>query len=201
MNRPSLSVRLAGSPAGATLLLIASAIAALGWCQGHVPGVLAIVAVAGAWRTLKAVVLMRRYKTWLADWQAMGADDDEPQPRVTKTRGRGWVLVTGAALLVLSIPPCLTPVGTPARPSDRWLAVLWLAACLYLVFALVRAVVRRVMRGRKGKAEKAEQGEAAPVAWLVARASSSPSRAEAERELPQYAARLIAQSKGALPPC
>jgi hypothetical protein len=184
MNRPRRLVRLAGSPRGALLLFIGYAVIVYGWYQGDVPWWLAVGAVAAGFRTLAAVGRMRRYKAWLADWQGMGAGDEPPRPK----KRRGWVLVAGAALLVVAIPLVQPETG----PNDA-LTVLWCVACLYLVFALVRGILRRIRGRRKVKAEVAQtRDEAAPVAWLVPRAASSPSRADAMRSVPDYCARLMA---------
>lgn len=183
MNRPPFLVRLAGYPPMAILLFFGyAAVVWDWWYRGGVPWWLAVGAVAAAGRTLGAVGRMRRYKAWLAAWQAMGAKD-EPSPPKKKRR---WMFIIGAALLAVAIPVCLPP-----KPGNETtvavLTILWFGACLYLVFTLVRAVLRRRAKRRKAKAE------VAPVAWLVGRPSSSPSRSEAERNLPEYCARLLAK--------
>lgn len=196
MNRPSLSARLAGQPPVAIVLFIGYAAVVLGWYQGHVAWWLAVGAVAAAFRTLGALRSMRRYKAWLAEWQAMGGVE-EPTPPLTRP-GRRWMLVTGAALLLLIIPMCMSQPGTAPGLWDGALLALWLVDCLWLVFMFARVVLRRRTGGGKAraevaasKAEAAPRDEATPISWLVGRAASSPSRADAERELPEYCARLI----------
>lgn len=189
MNRPPLSVRLAGCPRIAIVLFLGYAAVVLGWYQGDVPWWVAVAAVAAAGRTLTAVRRVHSYKAWLAEWQGMGGEDEPPRPK--KRRRRGWVFVTGAALLVLGIPFCLPSRGEQGE-LGLVLTLLWCAACLYLFFAVVRGILRRVVARRTVRAERGKaKAEAAPVAWLVGRASSSPSRAAAERNLPEYARRLI----------
>jgi hypothetical protein len=189
MSRPSLSVRLAGSPRGALLLFIGYAMIFYGWYEGNVVWWVALGAVGAAGRTMRAVRQVRRYKAWLAEWRAMSGEDELRRP--TKRRRRGWVFVIGSALLAMGIPFCLPSTAEP-RDLGAVLTTLWCAAWLYLAFALVRGVLRRVVARRKAKAEVAQaKDEAAPVAWLMGRASSSPSRADAERDLPEYCARLI----------
>jgi hypothetical protein len=190
MNRPALLARLAGSPRGALVLFVCYAALVFGWYQGNIPWWLALGAVGAAFRTLSAVGRVRRYKAWRADWQAMGGEDEPPPAAARqKKRRRGWVLVTVAALLALGMP--LLPEQLYA-PWESGLVMAWCAACLYLVFALLWSILRRIIGRRKARAEIAQAGdEAAPVAWLLGRPSSSPSRAAAERNLPRYCARLI----------
>ena len=190
MKRPGLLVRLMGAPPVATVLLVVWVGVGVAWSRGNLPGWLAFVALLAALRTLSAVRKMRRYKTWAAEWQAMGEPFSKP-PQAQKKHGRGWVRVTGAALLVLTIPALAAQIHYNDGLVTA-LAALWCAAGLYLVFALVRGIVRRGRSRRKDKAEVAKvAAEAAPVAWLVGRAAFSPSRADAVRQLPEYCSRLI----------
>jgi hypothetical protein len=193
MNRPRLSVRLAGSPLGALLLFVLYVAIVLGWYQGNVPWWLALGAVAAAVRTLSAIGKVRRYKAWSADWQAAGAEDEPP--RRQKRGKRGWVFVTGAGVLFVAIPTYLPQIrNIEAIPNALVTALtwLWVAACLLLVWKLLRLFWLVVSRSTaRATARRRARAEAAPVAWLVACASSSPSRAAAEQNLPEYTARLI----------
>lgn len=181
MTRPSLLVRSAGSPLPALLLLVGSALVVAGWYQGAgVPWWLALGAALAALRTLSAVGRVRRYKAWLAEWNAMAQDEPAPRP---KKKGRGWMFVTCAVALLLAIPAYL-PQAQDAGIATP-LELLWGLAGLYLVFR----IMRRMMRRRKERPR--EQAEAVPVEWLLGRASSSPSRSEAARNLPEYSARLL----------
>jgi hypothetical protein len=80
MNRPSLTVRLAGAPRIAVLLWVGCAVVVAGWYEGYAPWWQALIAVAIAKRTLSAVGQLRRYKRWAAEWDAMGAPEDKPAP-------------------------------------------------------------------------------------------------------------------------
>jgi hypothetical protein len=193
MNRPSLSVRVAGSPLGALVLLLVWGAVVVAWYQGNVPWWVGVAAVAAAGRTFGAFGRMRRYKAWLADWQAMGAEGEQPRPK----KRRGWVLVTGAALLLVLIPAYLLQIkNNEAIPNHEAVAtgLIWLhvAVCLFLGWKVVALFWRFVMRrAASSKERRRAKAEAAPVAWLLGCASSSPSRAAAQRELPEYSARLI----------
>lgn len=186
MNRPSALVRFAGYPPMTTLLLIGYTFIVAGWYQGRVSWWIGVAAIAAAGRTLGAVKRVRAYKAWLVDWQAMTAHDEPPRPE--KNRLRSWLLVIGAMFIAVAIP---LSGSAETRPSAA-VTVIWSLACLYLVFALLRSSLR-LIRGRgKVRAEVAQANEeAAPVAWLLGLPSSSPSRADAQRELPEYCARLI----------
>jgi hypothetical protein len=74
-----LLVRVAGSPLRAFLLFVCYAAIVAGWYEGDVVWWLALTALGAAMRTLSAVGQVRRYKAWLAEWNAMGAKD-EPAP-------------------------------------------------------------------------------------------------------------------------
>jgi len=191
MNRPSLSVRFAGSPRGALLLFLLYAVIGWGWYEGQVSWWIALGAVGAAMRTLRAVRELRRYKAWLADWRSMsGAGvEPQPQPQPKKRRGRVWALISVATVLVILIPLSTAPDGSGAAPQ---LTALWCAAILCLVCALVWGIARRIRRRGKTRTEVAEdRAKDAFVACLLGPASSSPSRAEAEQDLPEYCARLI----------
>jgi hypothetical protein len=187
MNRPSLSVRLAGSPRGALLLFICYGVIWYGWYEGHTVWWVALGTVGAALRTLRAGRELRRYKAWLVDWQAMSGND--APARSPRKRLRGWMLTIGAMFIVVAT----LLSGSPGERPSGAVTVIWSLACLYLVFALLRSILRRVRGRRNVKAEVAQaKDEDAPVAWLLDRPASSPSRAETERNLPEYCARLIA---------
>ena len=108
----------------------------------------------------------------------MSADKRATRPEKKSRRGR---ILFAAALVLLPVLPV---------PKDSTMAtvefLVWLAAVLYLILVMMRAVLGPVAKRQQAKAE------AAPVAWLLGRPSSSPSRAEATRNLPEYSARLLA---------
>lgn len=185
MSRPPLLVRVAGSPLPAVLLFAGYAATVAGWYEGQVVWWLALMAVAASLRTLGAVGQVRRYKAWLAEWNAMGVVE-QPRPKVKRGNLRR-AFITGAALLALAIPTCLPSLQ--GSDAGRGAAVmLWLAACVYLGMVMLRGIARR--RARRRKAEP--DAVAAPVvAWMLGRASSSPSRVEAARKLPEYSSRLL----------
>jgi cytochrome bd-type quinol oxidase subunit 2 len=189
MTRPPLLVRFAGSPVGAIVLFIVYGVLVLGWYQNEVPWWLALATVGAAYRTLSAVGTVRGYKAWQAQWSAMGTPQEQTQ-KVEKRRG-GWVLITLALLLLVGIP---MSVGQRQDNGVVWLRWVWLAVALYLLFRLVRGILRRLRKGSKGDSQKklaSPTRKELPVEWMVSRASSSPSREAAQRNLPEYTTRLI----------
>ena len=183
MNRPPLLVRVAGSPLPAFLLFLGYAAIIAGWYEGTVVWWLALAAIGASFRTMSAVGRVRRYKAWLADWNAMGGAE-QPRPRDKRVRRR--LFVTSAALLVLAIPVCFPYL----QGNEEWrtaLSLLWVVACIYLV-ALVLWRIARWLTKRRTEQPEAVAGR---VEWMLGRASSSPSRAEAVRKLPKYCIRLL----------
>jgi hypothetical protein len=113
----------------------------------------------------------------------MGATE---QPRPKDKRGRRWLFVTGAVLLVLAIPACF-PYLQGNEGCRIASSLLWDVACIYLVALVLWRIARRLTRRRKEQSEAA----AGRVQWMLGRSSSSPSRAEAMRRLPKYCMRLL----------
>jgi len=213
MNRPTLSTRFAGSRWGAWPLSMVLAGLILNWHQGGgVPWWIALASVAGIFKVLGAVGKMRRYNAWLEDWNAM-TEEEEPPSTARKVRGGGilkrgsgnatatpaaqgrkrwWKLLTWAAALALTAPVWLAVFG--AKPSGA-IAALWFASLLFLLARLVARLLRLLFRrgathGQARAEAKAEGG--GQVVCLLRLPSSSPSRADAERHLPEYSARLLA---------
>jgi hypothetical protein len=187
MSRPPFLVRVAGSPLPALVLLMCCALVVAGWYQGDVVWWLALAAVGASLRTLSAVGRVRRYRAWLAEWNAMGTPE-QPHPKKEKRGGRRRVFITGAVvLLLLALPAGLRHLqGNEQRGMA--LTLLLIIACVSLLGVMLRSIARRMTKRRKAEPEAV----AAPVAeWMLGRASSSPTRAEAARKLPEYTSRLL----------
>ena len=207
MNRPSPLTRLMGCRPLALVLMFASGVVFAGWVAGDVPWWLAIVAALTQMQTLAAVGRVRRYKDWSAKWQAMAEPVGAQRPAPASDRGigqnapsavkeprRGRLRITLAVLLVLAIPVYVAD-GTDMVSSG--LRCLWFAACLYLAARLLRRVFgKRANRQGERPVAVRQKAESPFVAWVMAPASSSPSRAEAVRALPDYCARLLDARSG-----
>jgi hypothetical protein len=198
MNRPSILTRLMGCRLIALVLLIASGAAILGWLAGGAPWWIGVIALLTAMQTLSAVGQVRRHKAWAAKWQAMGEPVGAPRrippidgekairqnpasPAKEPRRGRLRAIV--AALLALAIP---VYVGDGSDMVSSALTCLWLAACLYLAFRILRRVMRRRSKRHEQSTALKREAETPFVTWVMKRPSSSPSRAEAMRVLPDY---------------
>jgi hypothetical protein len=183
MTAPSPWARLAGAPIVAILLFVLYGTIITAWFQGSVPWWLAAVACLAALKTLKAMGDVRRYKVWLAQWNAMDGQAEAKPARKLPSVGRVLILLAAA----IFIYPLLQAPGTHDSALKE---AAWVASGLYLVFALVRFILRRVRKGRDAQGE----GESKPVGWLIDRASSAPSREEATAQLPDYCASLLSPS-------
>jgi peptidoglycan/LPS O-acetylase OafA/YrhL len=167
-------------------MLICAAMAALVYV-GEAPWWLMLAAIYIASQTANSVRELRAYNGWAERWQAMamGTAVAPPKPR----RKKHPALDNAVGMVAVVALPWLA-----SQMSDRTerllVAYLWLAVCVLLIFRFVRGVVR-FFKARRTQQSKAESIEIQPVSWLVDRASSSPSRAEAMRQLPEYSGRLI----------
>jgi hypothetical protein len=181
MSRPPLLVRVAGSPLPAFLLFVGYALVVAGWYDGEVAWWLALGSVGAAMRTVAAIGRVRRYKAWLAEWNAMG-EMEHLRPK-KKRSWRRRIFITGAVLLLLAIPACLQHLQ-----GNQALQLLCVVGCICLVAVVLRSIKRRIAKRRKAEPEDVS---IPVVEWMLGRASSSPSRAEAARKLPEYCARLL----------
>jgi hypothetical protein len=198
MTQPTFAKRLAGRPPVTAALFLTYGLLILGWLNGGVSWWLAFIAVIAAFRTFRAYREMRTYNTWLASWRAMGTDDSAapaPAPVANKRNGRTLVII---AVLVAVVLPVAFQGSTPP-PGVVWLWVLFLLFLAGKVLYQFGRVGRRLLARPARQAAKAESVEKdAPVAWLLPRAASSPSLAEAERRLPEYSARLLTEKQHAV---
>ncbi|HEV8039085.1 MAG TPA: hypothetical protein VGP62_09495 [Bryobacteraceae bacterium] len=197
MNQPTLMTRFIGTPLVAVVAYVGVGLLLLGWWQGAVPWWLGLAALcfAGAVRT--AARELRAYNRWLAAWQTMGmprAAAHEPLAKpVSRSRkaSSSWAGVVVAVLLLVVIPVLMASPGANEALRNG-LGLFWLAMALYLVCKLAAKLYRAVARRSPSVSAGAKGGEASDVVqWALPCASSSPSRADAVRNLPEYSARLI----------
>jgi hypothetical protein len=189
-----------GTPRVATALYLGCAVAVLGWFGGEVPWWLGLVALCFIGTVRKAVKDVRRYNQWSGAWAAMGAASAPPRPaskpsfRMRQKDAPPWLGITIAALSLLVIPVFIAAPGADDA-LRTWLTLLWLAMAGYLIWkrAHVRRAHVRIGAGTAGAVRSKNSAAADVVEWVLPRASSSPSRADAVRNLPEYSARLIAR--------
>ena len=90
----------------------------------------------------------------------------------------------------------LIPVVIAAPGTDealrQALTLMWCGMALYLGWKLVARLRRSIVRSAGTvRAGRSKDNSPDAVEWVLPRASSSPSRANAVRRLPEYSARLI----------
>jgi hypothetical protein len=183
MSRPAPLVMLAGSPVGTPVLLSLFGSLIFGWYLGNAPWWMALAALGLAFRTLSAMGARRRYLAWEAEWKAMGRMESETRA-VAKKRGNAsrsnWL-----AALVWVASLAFIPAADSNDVLVSLLLALWIASSVYLLFRGIRS------RARRTRIQHQKAADDAPVSWAVDRASSSPSRESAQRNLPGYSARVI----------
>jgi hypothetical protein len=209
MNPPFSITRFIGTPRNAKALYLSAGLVIFGWVGGALPWWLAVVALCFVSAVRKAEREVNRYDAWAAEWQAMGQKRlcgcghpectdgpaftraATPKARIRRRKASSpWRGVIVAALSLLVIPVFIAAPGT-GNGTGKTLTLLWLVVALYLVFKLVRR--RRVSKGAGIVNAGASKNSAAVdvVEWALPPASSSPSRSDAMRSLPDYCARLI----------
>jgi hypothetical protein len=118
---------------------------------------------------------------------------ESPPPRNPRAGKRGRknpkLDVAVGLLAVVALPWMSSQVDDIGE--KRIIAVVWLAVCFGLLFVGVRGIVRRSRATTTRRQAEAPSNQVQPVAWLMAPAASSPSRADAMRELPEYSARMM----------
>jgi hypothetical protein len=187
MNQPGPLARVAGKPWGACALLVASAGLMGGVYIGELPWGLVFVALCMVSCTINSVAQVRAYKEWAGRWQAMATG--EPVVRAPKRRNPAPDIAVG--IIAVAALPWLASQFSDS--GERLIIGLtWMAICLWLMFLAVRGMVRRARARRVRAAEKAVAQDA-PVTWLIEPASSSPSRNDAVRALPDYCPRLLSR--------
>jgi len=191
MNPPTLITRFLGTPLVAAALYVGCAMAVLGWFGGEVPWWWALFAVCFVGTVRKSAQNVRRYNQWYGGWQAMGNAQGVTAPRRKRS---SWLNVACAVILFIVIPMFMAAPG-PDKALSNALTWVWLAVAGYLLWKLA-AGIRHVCFGQRVRtvAASASKPSLSPdvVTWMLPRASSSASRAEAMRNVPDYCARLLA---------
>jgi hypothetical protein len=196
MKPTTYMTRFIGTPRVAAVLYFACSLTVLGWFGGEVHWWLAFPALCFIGTVRKAVQNVRRYDQWWTAWQGMGNPTGAVTPKRMARRRKSsssWVNITVAALSLVIIPMFIAAPGAD-EATRHWLALLWLGIAAYLLFKLAITFRRAVLKRRAGKVGAGEaktSGAAEVVQWVLPRASSSPSRADALRNVPDYCARLM----------
>lgn len=191
MNPPTFITRFLGTPLVAAALYVGCAVVVLAWFGGEVHWWLAVAAVCFVGTVRKSVQNVRRYNQWYAGWQAMGNAQGVTAPR---RKTSSWFNVACALILLIVIPMFIAAPG-PDKALSNALTWVWLAVVAYLLWKL--AVSIQCALFRKGASTVSAGGSktsasADVVQWVLPPASSSPSRADAVRNVPEYCSRLMA---------
>lgn len=182
MNRPSLSVRVAGSPLGGIPLTLCGGWMILSWSEGHAPLWFALIGFFVIAKTFSSVKQVKRYKAWLKEWNSVGTFGQQPAGE-KKHALRGLTLL--AAALFIGIIASW-PQAADKPQLQNALVWVWLSCGLFLLARLAVAITRLIKR--RARNVKADDE---PVAWMLGRTVDSPSREMATRSLPEYAARVL----------
>jgi len=192
--------RFLGKPRIAAVLYVGVALAVLGWVGGEIPWWLGLASLCFVGTVRKAVQDVRRYNQWCTAWQAMGPASATPRPATPKRPLRKrkasspWASAIVAALSLVVIPVLIAAPGADETLRHA-LTLLWLGMALYLLVKLAINVRRaRVQRGAGTVSDGGSKTSASAdvVEWMLPPASSSPSRADTMRRLPEYSARVMA---------
>ncbi len=195
MKTPSLITRIMGTPWVAAALYAFCGLVVLGWASGEVSWWVGVAALCFAWNVGKAVHDLRRYKRWWADWEAMGSVPGvaAPAPIVRRCKVSshwGKVMVAAASLVIIPMFVAAPGAGEALRNG---LTLLWLGVATYLLWKLAASIRRALFH--TGATRATARGKASEpadiVKWVLPPASSSPSRADTMRGVPDYCARLM----------
>jgi hypothetical protein len=189
MKPPSSFERQLGRRGNATTVALLAAAAIVGWWVGAVPWWLALGMVVMAGPVRRAGLKVRAYDAWRAQWQAMAGY--EVKPKRKRRFPRLWQQVVCALVFAVGLPYVPGPPGSRIAVMESW---LWMAAWLYVACVLVWFILRLARRRGKVGAKTTKEKDG-PVYCLLPLPSSSPSRAEAVRNLPDYCAGLIAGNR------
>jgi hypothetical protein len=194
MNPPIAMTRLIGTPRVAAVLYVGLALIVLGWMGGAVPWWVGIVALCGVGTVRKAVQDVKRYDAWASQWRAMGGAPAAAKP-TNRPSSRGMLTAQSVAFAFMAwIIWNMTPPGQRTPDGQALMWFLMMGGFFWSTWRLIAS-----SRRRRGKAKarptsrtKETTREADVVEWILPPASASPSRSDATRKLPEYAARLIA---------
>lgn len=200
MNPPTAMTRLLGTPRGAAVAYIGIALTVFGWINGAVPWWLGLIALCFTSTVRKSVLELRRYEAWAANWRAMGGYRAPVKP-AKKAVGRGTLAVLAAGFFFMAcVIWNMTPAGqkTPDGQTLMWWLIM--GGFFWSAGKLIGSVRRRAGGMAKATPKARATTKAAPtqadvVEWTLPPASSSPSRLDVIRPLPEYAARLLEERR------
>lgn len=183
MNRPSLSVRIAGSPVAGIPLMLGGGWLILTWAHGDAPLWFALIGFFVIAKTFSSVKQVKRYKAWLKEWNSVGTFGQQP----AKQKNRALLVLTLLAAALFIGIVAYWPQAANGPQLQNALVWVWLSCGLFLLGRLLMGL-GRLVRKRRDRNAKADF---VPVEWMLSRTVDSPSREMAVRSLPEYAARVL----------
>ena len=140
MNRPSLSVRIAGSPLAGIPLTLGGGWLILSWSEGHAPLWFALIGFFVIAKTFSSVKQVKRYKAWLKEWNSVGTFGQQP----AKQKNRALLVLTLLAAALLFGIIAFWPQAAEKPQLQNALVWVWLSCGLFLVARLVMAISRLI---------------------------------------------------------
>jgi hypothetical protein len=183
MKQPPRSVRLSGSRLGAATLSVCGVLMIDAWAQGPASFWIALIGLALIFNAFSSRRRVKIYNAWLKEWNSVGTFGRQPAKR--KKRILPALTLLGLSLFIGFVTFWPEATGRPDLRNE----MLW-AFCGLCV--LVGIVARARRRSRNGGVP----GDAAIVSWMLSGAMDSPSRKEATKHLPEYAARVLTVEPG-----
>lgn len=204
MTRRYLSVgtQFIGQPPVAALLFIGYAAIGWGWYAYNLNFLFVVAAILAAKRTLAAVNELREFNYRQAHIEMMVTGE---RPTLQKGMGRAQrgriILALFAAFVAATThPPAYFLQEASGNEQVRmvmWVLCVGICALTALtVFGkMIAWAIRPTVKKPNPPAQAPEAApEAAPVSWTLDCAASSPSRADATAQLPDYCAAMLKRS-------
>jgi hypothetical protein len=188
MNQPSILVRLCGTRIAAIPLALTGMWLVYAWTQGRTSCWLALMGFFMTVRTIGCVRQRNRYNAWRKQWDAIGTFGKPPAPHRSKSQ---WHIATlGAMALVIGII-VLGPQAAAENPQlEALLTWLWLLSGVFLAVRFVISI-RNLVAKRRMQSDAEGEPKDHIVALALDRTLDSPSREDARRNLPNYAACIL----------
>ena len=130
MNRPNILIRFLGFMPVSLALFTAYAAIIYDWWEGPVPFLWALITAGLAYRTIRAVIQMRAYNSWLKNWQELNAEvAGDKQATFAGTRKPRSLLVS---LMVFVGTPFLMAFAQNNQEALGALGLIWIVDILCL---------------------------------------------------------------------
>ena len=193
MKSPSTMTRFIGTQPVPALLCAGVGLIILAWISGAVPWWVGIMALFFGGTVVNDAQKVKAYDAWFAQWQAMGGVSASLRAeKKPPSRGR-LTLQAGVLGFVAWVVWNMVPAGQKPSQGESVVWCVMVFGCVWSTCRLLAAFRREgagsVAVTKKTATETKSTNEV--VEWSLPPASSSPSRLNAVRNLPEYAASLL----------